>query len=94
MSSPAGAHRCSRYVICSPDYSGAGMSVAGNVASCMAVTWLVRTDGFFATSRDTTSLDPADQSSNSVLRTSFSNGDPLRSSDFFVVACPSWNLHC
>ena len=64
MSSPAGAHRCSRYVICSPDYSGAGMSVAGNVASCMAVTWLVRTDGFFATSRDTTSLDPADQSSN------------------------------
>ena len=37
---------------------------SSHVASGVTVTWLVRTDGFFATSRDTTSLDPGDQSSN------------------------------
>ena len=31
MSSPAGTHTCSWYVICSPDYSGAGMSVAATL---------------------------------------------------------------
>ena len=44
---------------------------SSHVASGVTVTWLVRTDGFFATSRDTTSLDPGDHTWNSDLRTSF-----------------------
>ena len=40
---------------------------SSHVASGMTVTWLVRTDGFFATSRDTTSLDPDDQSRTQIF---------------------------
>ena len=67
---------------------------SSHVASGVTVTWLVRTDGFFATSRDTTSLDPGDQSRTQIFEHRSPTHDPLRSSDFFVVACPSWNLHC
>ena len=40
---------------------------SSHVASGVTVTWLVRTDGFFATSRDTTSLDPGDHTRTQIF---------------------------